>query len=185
MVASAGGLSAFTLILAELPADFPVPILVMLHLDPHHRSQMAELLGRQTKLRVREAVEGGHLAAGTVSVATPDHHLLVRSGGRLELTQTERVRFVRPSADLLLESLAESFGSRAVAVVLTGSGRDGADGARALKAKGGRVLVQDPATAQSASMPSAVIRAGCASWVLPLKEIAPALIRLARGGNSS
>ena len=106
LAASAGGLKALTDVLAALPRDFPAALVVVQHLDPRHRSLMAEILGKRTSLLVREAREGDTLERGLAFIAPPNHHLLVNAGGRLSLSQTELVHFVRPSADLLFESTA-------------------------------------------------------------------------------
>lgn len=179
MAASAGGLKALSHVLAALPAAFPGALAVVQHLDRRHPSLMSEILGKRTALPVRQARDGDVLAPGAVFIAPPDHHLLVRRGGRLTLTQTELVHFVRPSADLLFESCAASFRSRAIAVVLSGTGTDGAMGVRAIKEVGGTVVVQDPQSADFSGMPNAALRTGVADFVLPLDEIAPALVRLA------
>lgn len=181
LAASAGGLPALTEILAALPADFAAPILIVQHLDPEHRSWMAEILARHTALRVIQARGGERLAAGTVYIAPPGRHVLVGEGGELSLSDTGRVHFVRPSADVLFASLAESWGSGAIAVVLTGTGSDGADGVRAVKSHGGTVIVQDEASSRFSGMPHAAIRTGTADQVLPLGAIAAALIDLTGG----
>jgi two-component system, chemotaxis family, protein-glutamate methylesterase/glutaminase len=176
IAASAGGLRALTTIVSALPADFPAPIAVVQHLDPRHPSYMAGILGRVARLLVKEAQEGEALRPGVVYLAPPDRHLLVNANGTLTLTRTELVHFVRPSADLLFESLAASFKSRAVAVVLTGSGSDGSLGLRAIKRMGGHVIAQDEATSEFFGMPEAAIRTGAVDLVLPLEEIAPSLL---------
>ena len=180
IAASAGGLKALTEVLGALQADFPVPIAVVQHLDPRHRSLMAEILGRRTALAVREARHGDRLQPGTVHVAPPDQHLLLDEGV-VNLTHTELVHFVRPSADLLFESTAASYRERALAVVLSGSGSDGAMGVKAIKKMGGTVIVQDRESAEFAGMPDAALRAGAADFVLPLAEIGPALRKLVTG----
>src|SRR5687767_10512338 len=124
LAASAGGLTAITEVLSGLPADFPVPVVVVQHLDPRHRSLMADILRRRITLRVGEARAGERIAPGTVYIAPPNHHLLVNGDGSLSLTQTELVHFLRPSADLLFESVAAGFRAGAIAVVLSGSGSD-------------------------------------------------------------
>ncbi|HSU76480.1 MAG TPA: chemotaxis protein CheB, partial [Burkholderiales bacterium] len=126
LAASAGGLNALTHVLAMLPADFPAALVVVQHLDPRHRSLMAEILSKRTAIPVKEAQEGDRLRPGLAYIAPPNRHLLVNPDGRISLTQTELVHFVRPSADLLFESTAASFKERAIAVVLSGSGSDGA-----------------------------------------------------------
>jgi two-component system chemotaxis response regulator CheB len=179
LAASAGGLAALTRVLAALPEDFPAPLVVVQHLDPRHRSLMAEILGRRVPLPVKQAETGDRLAPGQVYVAPPDRHLLIGPEGVLSLTDSERVHWVRPSADLLFESAAVYFGPRAVAVVLSGTGRDGDEGVRAVKRAGGTVLVQDHATSEFFGMPAAAIATGSVDLVLPLGEIAPALVALA------
>jgi len=184
IAASAGGLMALTEVLAALPGDLPVPVVVVQHLDPRHRSLMAEILDRRTALQVCEAQEGDDLRAGTVYIAPPDHHLLVNGDGTLSLSQSKLVHFVRPSADLLFESMAASYADRAIAVVLTGSGRDGSLGIEGVKKMGGTVIAQEVGSAQFSGMPSAAIETGAVDFVLPLEEIGPALIALLGGGRA-
>lgn len=179
IAASAGGLTALSEVLAALPAEFPGALLVVQHLDPHHKSWLAEILRRRCRLEIREARAGDRLAPGTVYLATPDRHLLVDAGGVLATSGSDRVRYVRPSADVLFAALAASFGRRAVAVVLTGTGRDGADGVLAVKGAGGTVIVQEAGSSEFSGMPSAAIASGAADRVLPLAAIAPALVALA------
>jgi two-component system, chemotaxis family, protein-glutamate methylesterase/glutaminase len=181
LAASAGGLKALSDVLAALPRDFPAALVVVQHLDRRHRSLMAEILGRRTSLLVREAREGDTLEHGVALIAPPNHHLLVNAGGKVSLSQTELVHFVRPSADLLFESTAASYRERAIAVVLTGSGRDGAMGVKAIKKMGGTVIVQDEKTAEFFGMPGAAQQTGLADFILPLAEIAPALRTLLEG----
>ncbi len=178
LAASAGGLNALTHVLAALPADFPVALVVVQHLDPRHRSLMADILSRRTALPVMQAGEGDALRAGCAYVAPPNRHLLVNPDRTISLTQTELVHFVRPSADLLFESTAASFKERAIAVVLSGSGHDGAMGVTAIKKMGGTVIVQDARSAEFAGMPEAAAATGVADFVLALDEIAPALQKL-------
>jgi len=142
MAASAGGIAALGRVLADLPPDFPAAIVVVQHLDPRHRSLMADILRRRTELAVVQASEGDRVVPGTVFIAPPDRHLLVNSDGTLSLTQSELVHFVRPSADLLFESVAASYKDRAIAVVLTGTGSDGWMGIGAIKKMGGTVIAQ-------------------------------------------
>jgi two-component system chemotaxis response regulator CheB len=175
LAASAGGLRALSEVLAGLPANFPAALVVVQHLDPRHRSLMAEILGRRTPLAVRQAADDEHVQPGSVFIAPPDRHLLVNPDGQLSLTRTELVHFSRPSADLLLESVAASYRERAIGVILSGSGSDGAMGAKAIKKMGGTLIVQDPATAEFSGMPSAARQTGLADFVLPLEEISGAL----------
>ena len=181
MASSAGGLAALSTVLSALPEKFPVAIVVVQHLDPNHRSLMADILNRRTSLEVVEAKEGDQLRPCTVYVAPPDRHLLVNQDGTLSLSQTELVHFVRPSADLLFESVAGSYKTKAIAVVLTGSGSDGGMGVKAIKKMGGKIIVQNEETADFFGMPAAAIATGCADYILPLNEIAAELMTLVAG----
>jgi len=184
---SAGSLPAITAILSALPASFPLPILILQH---HRRSPgwLAQILDRTTPLAVHFATDGEVLKAGEVLVAPPDRHLLVNPDATVTLSQAERVRFARPSADLLFESAARSYGPRVIAVVLSGTGRDGADGARAVKEHGGILIVQDETTSQFFGMPGAAIDATdpdfILQFVLPLDDIGPTLQSLTEGPTS-
>jgi two-component system chemotaxis response regulator CheB len=179
--ASAGGLKALTDVLAALPCEFPAALVIVQHLDPRHRSLMAEILGKRTTLTVKEAREGDRLSAGVAFIAPPNRHLLVNGDGTLSLSQSELVHFVRPSADLLFESTAASYRERAIAVVLSGSGRDGSMGVKAIKKMGGTVIVQDEKTSEFFGMPEAAQQTGMVDFVLPLPDIAPALQTLVNG----
>jgi two-component system chemotaxis response regulator CheB len=184
LAASAGGLNALSRVLRELPADFPAALVVVQHLDPRHRSLMAEILARRTELRVQEARQGDWLQPGQAYIAPPDRHLLVEPDGTLALTRTELVHFVRPSADLLFESVAAAYRERAIAVILSGSGSDGSMGVKAIKKMGGTLIVQDEKTAEFPGMPQAAREAAAADFVLPLAEIAPALQTLVVGAKA-
>jgi two-component system, chemotaxis family, protein-glutamate methylesterase/glutaminase len=181
VAASAGGLAALSTVLGSLPADFEVPVVVVQHLDPRHRSLMADILRRRTALRVEQAAEGGHLAPSTVLVAPPDEHVLVTAEGTVNLSHSELVHFVRPSADLLFESAAGAFPGRVIGVVLTGTGSDANMGVRAISQTGGTVIVQDPKTAEFPGMPQAALDTVEVDFVLTLEEIGPALVSLVRG----
>ena len=181
IASSAGGLAALTRLLSRLPGTLPASVLVVQHLDPRHESLMADILSRRTPLVVKQAEDGERLEPGTVYIAPPDKHLLATVDRTLSLTQSELVHFVRPSADLLFESVAAAFRDRAIAVVLTGSGRDGAMGVVAIKKMGGTVIAQDEASSEFSAMPSAAIETGQVDFVLPLDEIAGALVSLTVG----
>jgi two-component system, chemotaxis family, protein-glutamate methylesterase/glutaminase len=178
LVASAGGLPALSKVLSHLPADFPAAVVVVQHLDPSRPSLLSKILAQHCAMPVCEAQHGDRLRPGAVFIGPPDRHLLVGPGGVLALTSTQPVHYSRPSADTLLESVAQTFGARAIAVVLSGAGSDGSDGVRALKGMGGTVIAQDRLTSQSFGMPGAAIHTGCVDAVLPLAEIAPALVHL-------
>jgi len=182
IAASAGGVGALSQVLGALPSDFGAIIAIVQHVDPRHRSLMPQVIGRQARLPVMHAEDGMSVQLDHVYLAPPDHHMLINRKGLITLTDTELVNFVRPSADLLFESVAAAFGERAMAVVLTGTGRDGAMGVTAIKERRGTVVVQDEASSDFFGMPSAAIKTGSVDFVLPLDEIAPKLIALVAGG---
>ncbi|MEV0441962.1 chemotaxis protein CheB [Streptomyces spectabilis] len=176
VASSAGGIHALSVLLGDLGEGLPVPVLVVQHLDPRHRTVIADVLARRTDLFVKLAEERERALPGTVYVAPPDRHLLVDADGTLALSNSALVHFVRPSADLLFESVAGAYGPRAIACVLTGTGVDGAMGVDAVKTRGGTVIAQDPRSAEFGSMPQAALGTGAVDFVLPLEEIA-AVIR--------
>jgi len=184
LAASAGGLPALSRLLNALPPDFPAALAVVQHLDPRHRSLMADILGKRTTLPVKEAEEGDRLMAGAVFVAPPNRHLLVNPDKTLSLSQSELVHFLRPSADLLFESVAACYRERAIAVVLTGTGSDGAMGVQAIKKMGGTVIAQDEGSSDFFGMPGAAIQTGNVDFILPLDEIASALVTLVVKGQT-
>src|SRR2546425_5849917 len=175
--ASAGGVEALHVVVHALPANFPVPVLIVQHMDPRHKSMLAGLLGRRSQLRVKQATHGEHLQPSTVYIAQPDAHLLVRDGV-LVLGDTVPVHFSRPSIDLLFGSVADAYGDRAIGIILSGTGMDGATGTRAIKGKGGTTIIQDPSSAAHPGMPNAARATGCVDFTLPLEEIGPAIVSL-------
>jgi two-component system chemotaxis response regulator CheB len=177
LVASAGGLEALSEVLGALPASLNAAVLVLQHLQAGRQSLLPHILGQRTPLRVREAVDGTELEAGTVYVAPSGRHLRIIAGRTLSLTDTAPVRFSRPSADVLLGSLADA-GVPMVAVVLTGMGSDGAAGSLRIHRRGGTVLAQNRATSLHFGMPGAAVDAGGVDQALPLDAIAPRLVEL-------
>ncbi|HEX6479467.1 MAG TPA: chemotaxis protein CheB [Ktedonobacteraceae bacterium] len=176
IAASYGGIEAIGQVLGGLPADFPIPIIVVQHLSPLYKSHLAEILDSRTPLTVRWAESGECIQPGYVYIAPPNWHVLVNKPGVLTLTQTPKVQFTRPSANPLFESVAMNYQERAIAVVLTGSGSDGASGVQAIKQHGGRVLVQNVRTSRAFSMPQASLKTGCVDFALSLLTIASALV---------
>lgn len=162
-------------VLGGLSPDLNAAIIVLQHLYPDHPSHLANILAGRTRLRVKEAATRDRLVRGTILTAPPGLHLRVNPDGMIAFSHRPAINFVRPAADRLFESLARSFGSRTIAVILTGTGRDGAMGAQVVKQAGGIVIVQDEATSEFFGMPRAAIKAGEVDRVLPLEEIAAAL----------
>ena len=186
IAASAGGLSALTTVLAHLPRAFPLPVAIVQHVDPTHVSLVADILGRRTTLAVKSAEQDDVLRAGVVYVAPPGSHMEIDADDgcrRIQLAHTEPVHFVRPSADRLFESAALSCGP-IIGVVLTGSGSDGALGVRAIKNAGGLVIVQNQESSEFFGMPQAAIESGAVDLVLPLRDIADALLELTGSAQS-
>ncbi|MDB9373369.1 chemotaxis protein CheB [Nodularia sphaerocarpa] len=181
IASSAGGLTALIKLLSTLPKDFTAAIALVQHLSPQHPSLMSEILARHTALKVKEAEEGDSLSPGTVYIARPDYHLLVNSNGTLSLSQSKPVHFVRPSADLLFASVAKSYKERAIAIVLTGTGRDGATGVEAIHKMGGIVIAQDKESSEFYGMPNATINTGNVDFILPLDKISASLVALVMG----
>jgi two-component system, chemotaxis family, protein-glutamate methylesterase/glutaminase len=182
---STGGPQALTSLLAALPGTFDSPIVVAQHMPATFTAILAEHLTRAAHRPAAEAVDGEPLGKGRIYVAPGGHHLKVemRAGAAvLRLTQDPPENFCRPAVDPLFRSVAQAFGSAALAVVLTGMGADGAKGARILADAGGTVIAQDEATSVVWGMPGATAQAGCCSAVLPLPEIAPLVSRLFAGG---
>jgi two-component system chemotaxis response regulator CheB len=177
---SAGGLNALTKVLQSLPRTFPSSIVVVQHLAPGHKSWIATLLGRRTPLTVKQAEHGEIMLPGTIYIAPPDEHLLV-GPGKIQLAHSQLVHFSRPSIDLLFESVAGTYGSRSIGVVLSGAGRDGASGIRAIKEAGGVTLAQSPDTAEFRHMPEAAMETGCIDFVLPLEKMGTTLAELCCG----
>ncbi|GAB0102442.1 hypothetical protein JMUB6875_14100 [Nocardia sp. JMUB6875] len=184
IASSAGGITALSHLLAHLPSRFPVPVLIVQHLDRRHETIIAHVLGRRSALPVQLAAADTRVVPGTVYIAPPNYHLLVGPDGVLALSSSELVHFVRPSADLLFESVAGAYGPRAIACVLTGSGSDGSMGVTAIKSRGGTVIVQDPEEAEFSGMPEAAVKTGAVDFILPLADIAEVVSGLVEGSNT-
>jgi two-component system chemotaxis response regulator CheB len=177
---STGGPEALARLLPLLPASLPVPVLLVQHMPPVFTRQFAQRLDRLSPLSVVEAVDGSPLAPGTVHLAPGDHHLVVRgksSGHQTGLTQGPPENFCRPAVDPLFRSAVTAYDGAVLAVVLTGMGSDGRNGAGEVRAAGGTVLVQDQATSVVWGMPGAISQAGLADEVLPLDRVAEAITR--------
>jgi two-component system chemotaxis response regulator CheB len=178
--ASTGGPNALIEVLRHLPATFPLPVLLVIHIGAPFGASFAEWLDGHSRLRVSTAVDGEPLpapGAARVVMAPPDKHLVLR-GGRLYLTDEPERHSCRPSVDSLFESVAREMGGRTVACLLTGMGRDGAVGLQAIQRAGGLTIAQDEATSVVFGMPREAILLGAADRVLPLPEIGRALVEV-------
>ena len=181
--ASTGGPRALQQLIPMLPADLGVPIVIVQHMPPGFTASLAQRLEQMSPFVVREAVPGDRLKAGQILVAPGGHHLQFDAGGAARLTQEPPIHGVRPAVDITLTSLAHLYGSRLLAVLLTGMGKDGARAMKQVVDKGGLTLAEDETTCVVYGMPKAAFDLGGVSCLLPLPEIAPAIAR-ACGGSS-
>ncbi len=185
MGASTGGPAAVRHILRSLPSDFPLPVLLVLHITEHFDTAMVEWLEGQSGLQVRNAVDGEVLPMPgrlTVRMAPGNRHLVVRAG-RLRLEDGPERHSCRPSVDELFESVARELGAAAIGCLLTGMGRDGAEGLAAMRRAGAATVVEDESTCVVFGMPREAIRLGAAQHVVGLTELPPLLTGLARAGS--
>jgi len=178
---SAGGMEALHAILADLPADFPLPIIVVQHIAPDGDDFLSRFLNEKCLLVVKEADEKEMLSPGVVYLAPPNYHLLVENDATLSLTVTERVNYARPAIDVLFETAADAFGPELIGIVPTGANDDGSRGRKKIKELDGLAMVQDPETADSEMMPMSAIEAVEVDHILPLEEIGPLLRRITGG----
>jgi hypothetical protein len=181
---SAGGSTATRELLAHLPADFPAPILYLQHLGASYVGSLPAVLQHHTRLKVCWAQQGDRLRSGAVYLCPPNHFFFVRPDGTLGLSPMSVRREALSAADLFFASVAETFAHRAVAVVLSGAGSDGAEGVRAVHDRGGPVLAQDEPSSYLWSMPKSAIATGCVDFVLSPGDMGPVLVSLVRDGRS-
>ena len=179
--ASAGGINGLMQLLPGLPLIPNVCLLIVVHLHPRSKSFLPHILGRNAHWQVKQAEEAELLRAGVAYIAPPDFHLLLKHG-RLHLSSSGPVQMQRPSVDVLFESLAKQKYLKTIAVLLSGSGRDGSQGLRSMKLSGASTIVQDPADSMFPSMPAHGIETGCADFVVPMRSIAPKISMLCGQG---
>jgi two-component system chemotaxis response regulator CheB len=182
---STGGPNALSKVLADLPADLPVPILIVQHMPPVFTARLAERLNQLSPLTVREAVDGMKVEAGHAYLAPGDFHLTVARNATevvVKLNQQAPECSCRPAVDVLFRSAANLYGSNLVAAVLTGMGQDGQCGSELIRQAGGWVIAQDQASSVVWGMPGAVSRAGLANEIIPLDAVGRSLVQQARRG---
>jgi len=175
--ASSGGLKALQLLLADLPAEFRLPIIIVQHRGKDSDPGLCEFLARSSKLPLSEPNDKDSILEGHVYLAPRDYHLLITDRS-FALSTDEPVAFARPSIDLLFESTADEFGEGAIGVILTGGNSDGARGLAKIKSRGGLAIVEDPEEAAVREMPLAAIKTNNVDWVVPIERIAPLLKQL-------
>jgi two-component system chemotaxis response regulator CheB len=171
MGASAGAVEALSQILPGLTADFPLPILIVVHLPPDTNNILSDLFSAKCKIEVKEAEDKEAIRPAVAYFAPPNYHLLVESEGLLSLSSDEPEMFSRPAINVLFESAADVFGSGLVGIILTGASNDGAHGLKVIGEAGGLALVQESTTAAAPAMPHAAREACPTAQVLKLEEI--------------
>ncbi|MCX7283370.1 MAG: chemotaxis protein CheB [Novosphingobium sp.] len=175
--ASAGGVQALSSILAALPAHYPHPILIVLHVPQRSDSLLVELMRPKCGMIVKEAEDKEMLRQGTVYFAPPGYHLLMEQTMTVALSTDEPVNFSRPAIDVLFETAADALGPDVTGVILTGANHDGAQGLCAIGAAGGTAIVQDPSEAEMPTMPRAALEACPSARSLRIDAIVQALLR--------
>ncbi len=175
---SAGGINALTTILATLPREFPLPIVIVQHLHPNSESYLAQILGTKCELDVKQADEKETIANGVVYIAPPNYHLLIEEDRSFSLSVEAPVNFSRPAVDVLFETAVYAYRNKLIGIVLTGANNDGSQGLKKIKQMGGHAIVQDPTTAEAEVMPKSAIVATEVDKILPLKQIGPYLLQL-------
>ena len=181
LAASTGGVAALSAVLAGLPGDLPAAVVVVLHRMERRVDLLVPILARRTPLRVEAAAHGVAIRPATVYVAPAGGHLRVEADATFSLRTGVRFRSVTSAADPLLVSAAERYGAAVIAVILTGTGRDGAAGAAVVRHAGGLVIAQDPATSRARGMPEAAIATRAVHATVPLAEIAARVVGLVGG----
>ncbi|MHB8876660.1 MAG: chemotaxis-specific protein-glutamate methyltransferase CheB [Myxococcaceae bacterium] len=181
IASSTGGPQVIHKLFSELPGDFPAPIVVVQHINAAFADSLAGWLAASSKLKVRVAKEGDALVPGEVLIAPPSVHTRVQTRGRLSVSPGEARDGHIPSASLLLESAAKTYGRRAVGMILTGMGTDGADGMLAIKQAGGKTIAQSQESCVVFGMPGAAIAKKAVDLIVHSDELSQALLRLARG----
>lgn len=172
---SAGAVESLSAILPQLPADFPVPVMVVVHLPPDRKSILAGLFDDKCPMRAKEAEDKEPLEAGTIYFAPSDYHLLAEKDGHLSLSSEEPVLYSRPSIDVLFETAADAYGEGLLGIVLSGANEDGAAGLAAIIAAGGEGWVQTPASAYASLMPESALKRNPTAKMMGLDRIAQQL----------
>ena len=182
---SAGGLKALVSVLADLPEDFPIPILVVQHLPTTRDSFLVDYLNENIALKVQEAESHECIVNSVVYVAPPNYHMLIEKTGCIVLSVEEKVNFSRPSIDLLFITAAEKFKQNLIGIILTGANSDGSKGLKRIKELGGTTIVQDPDEAEVSAMPNFAIQAVQIDYILKNKMITKVIEKLIYGGEKN
>lgn len=181
--ASWGGVDALCTLVAALPKDWSVPVVIVQHLHPSSDAALVRILGKLTSLAVHDVEDKDIIEAGHIYIAPANYHLLVEQDKSFSLSIDAPVNFSRPSIDVTFKCLAKVFQQRCIGLVMTGANSDGAEGIKTIKAEGGYVMVQSPESAEATIMPEAAIATGVVDAILPLEALLPHLLQLLRNGT--
>ena len=181
---SAGGMNALSAVLPILPDDFSLPIIIVQHMDPNSRDYLSDHLNRKCNIQVKEAEDKEKIMNGVAYIAPANYHLLVEEDRTLSLSVDDLVNYSRPSIDVMFETAADVYEKGLIGVILTGANADGSKGLTRIKALGGLVIVQDPATAQVDYMPKAAIASTRVDHILALEEIARLLTKFSHSSRT-
>lgn len=178
---SAGGTDLLFQMLPILPADFSLPVIIVLHIHPDSKSSLASLLDDTCSIKVKQADDKELITPGVVYLAPPDYHLMIEDDFTFSLSLDEPVKYSRPSIDVLFETAVDAFGKALIGVIMSGANTDGSEGLKKIKNTGGIVIAQQPKTAEADVMPKAAIAAAKVEDILPPEEIMAVLVSLAKG----
>jgi two-component system chemotaxis response regulator CheB len=175
---SSGSINALKCIFSALPVSFSIPIIMVQHISANSDNEWIKLLNNKSNLTIKEADEKEKVESGHVYIAPTNYHLLIENDKTFSLTINEYVNFVRPSIDILFESAAEAYKNKLNGIVLKGSNNDGAKGIKRIKELGGMVIIQDPETAESPTMPASAIAAVEPDYILSSEKIVELLLKI-------
>lgn len=175
---SAGGLNAVSFILKKLPADFQLPIIIIQHRNTNQRELLEDILQEKCKMKLKQADEKEKIKDGVIYIAPPDYHLLIENDFTFSLSSDARVKYSRPSIDLLFESASYVYRERLVGIILTGANNDGSDGIIRISKYGGETVAQNPEEAEFPFMPKAAIETGCVKHIFSLADIQKYLLKI-------
>jgi two-component system, chemotaxis family, protein-glutamate methylesterase/glutaminase len=181
--ASWGGVEVLSSLVAQLPEEWHLPVVIVQHQHPYSGNALQRILSRRTTLPVIDVEDKDKLLPAHVYIAPANYHLLMEQDGSFSLSLEAPVNFSRPSIDVTFSSLSRAYQQRCIGVVLTGANDDGAQGIRDIKAGGGYTIAQQPESAEAPVMPAAAIATGAVDAILTPQEIVPALLRLLDGNR--
>lgn len=180
--ASWGGVDALCKLVAALPKDWFVPIVIVQHLHPSSGAALERILGKLTSLAVHDVEDKDIMEVGHIYIAPANYHLLIEQDKSFSLSIDAPVNYSRPSIDVTFNCLAKVFQRRCIGLVMTGANNDGAEGIKTIKAEGGYVMVQSPESAEAPIMPEAAIATGVVDAILPPEALVPHLLQLLHNG---